>query len=105
MTGPCIGFCIFIPQFIMARGPSFSSFPLTSPSSSSLPPQPQVIGSSLLFVYDSTDLCSVHLIDFGKTISLPSGISIDHRSQWEEGNHEDGYLWGLDNLIELWRDL
>lgn len=65
----------------------------------------QVIGSSLLFVYDSTDLCSVHLIDFGKTIPLSSGVTIDHRSPWVEGNHEDGYLWGLDNLIRLWEKI
>jgi 1D-myo-inositol-triphosphate 3-kinase len=65
----------------------------------------EVIGSSLLFVYDSTDLCSVHLIDFGKTIPLPGGATIDHRSLWKEGNHEDGYLWGLDNLIRLWREI
>ncbi|CAI8030977.1 Inositol-trisphosphate 3-kinase A [Geodia barretti] len=65
----------------------------------------EVIGSSLLFVYDSTDLCSVNLIDFGKTIPLPEGASIDHRSPWVEGNHEDGYLWGLDNLIRLWKEI
>jgi 1D-myo-inositol-triphosphate 3-kinase len=65
----------------------------------------EVIGSSLLFVYDSTDLCSVHLIDFGKTIPLAPGISINHRSPWVEGNHEDGYLWGLDNLIRLWSEI
>lgn len=69
------------------------------------PTNQQVIGSSLLFVYDSTDLCSVHLIDFGKTIPLSSDVSIDHRSEWVEGNHEDGYLWGLDNLIRLWSEI
>lgn len=51
------------------------------------------------------DLCSVHLIDFGKTIPLAPDVSIDHRSPWIEGNHEDGYLWGLDNLIRLWSQI
>ena len=42
------------------------------------------------------------MIDFGKTVPVPEGVVIDHRTQWVEGNHEDGYLSGLDNLIELW---
>lgn len=65
----------------------------------------QVVGSSLLFVYDSSGQSSVHMIDFGKTVEVPPGIQVDHRTPWEEGNHEDGYLWGLDNLISMWREL
>lgn len=65
----------------------------------------QLIGSSLLFVYDSSSLASINMIDFGKTKPLPEGVSITHESQWIEGNHEDGYLIGLDNLIRLWKDL
>lgn len=66
----------------------------------------QVIGSSLLFVYDSNNQASVNIIDFGKTIQLPEGhSSINHRDPWVEGNHEDGYLLGLDNLIEIWETL
>lgn len=68
-------------------------------------PRPQVVGSSLLFVYDSHNQVTVNIIDFGKTIHLPDGMTIDHRSHWEEGNHEDGYLFGLDNLIEIWEEL
>ena len=47
----------------------------------------------------------VWLIDFGKTVPLPEGLSIDHKSPWEVGNHEDGYLIGIENLIQLFRDL
>ena len=68
-------------------------------------PCQQVIGSSLLFVYDSNDQASVHIIDFGKTIPVPEGVPINHRDAWSEGNHEDGYLFGLDNLIEIWEIL
>ena len=72
----------------------------------SLPPlSQQLIGSSLLFVYDSSGLTGINMIDFGKTKELPRGIAVDHRSPWVEGNHEDGYLWGLNNLIEIWREL
>merc|ERR1712173_251804 len=61
-------------------------------------------GSSLLFVHDSTKAC-VWLIDFGKTVPAPNGITIDHKSPWEVGNHEDGYLIGVQNLINIFSDL
>ena len=57
-----------------------------------------------MFVYDSTNSVSVHMIDFGKTIPLEE-CTITHRATWEEGNHEDGYLLGLDNLISLWETI
>ena len=75
--------------------------PLPSPPLPSL----QLIGSSLLFVYDGSGLCSINMIDFGKTTPLPAGVSITHVDDWVEGNHEDGYLYGLDNLIDLWKEL
>lgn len=65
----------------------------------------QLIGSSLLFVYDNSGLATIHMIDFGKTTPLPPGLTITHRTEWTEGTHEDGYLYGLDNLIEIWREL
>jgi len=56
-------------------------------------------------VYDSNKQAGVWVIDFGKTVELPAGISVTHRLPWTLGNHEDGYLWGLDNLISLWKKL
>ncbi|MEQ2302561.1 hypothetical protein AMECASPLE_007846 [Ameca splendens] len=59
----------------------------------------QVIGSSLLFIHDHTGHAQIWIIDFGKTTALPEGRTLSHEIPWQEGNREDGYLWGLDNLI------
>ncbi|TSK38356.1 Inositol-trisphosphate 3-kinase C [Bagarius yarrelli] len=63
----------------------------------------EVVGSSLLFVHDISGLARVRMIDFGKTVPLPPHQTLDHRTPWSEGNREDGYLWGMDNLIEILR--
>ncbi|XP_015785817.1 inositol-trisphosphate 3-kinase homolog isoform X2 [Tetranychus urticae] len=60
----------------------------------------EVVGSSLLMVYDSCKV-GIWMIDFAKTVPLPEGITIDHVSPWVQGNHEDGYLFGLENLINV----
>ncbi|MBN3298800.1 IP3KA kinase, partial [Amia calva] len=65
----------------------------------------EVIGSSLLFVHDRNEKANVWLIDFGKTTALPEGQTLDHRMPWQEGNREDGYLWGLDNVLQLLRGM
>ncbi|KAA0187062.1 inositol-trisphosphate 3-kinase A, partial [Fasciolopsis buskii] len=67
--------------------------------------QHEVIGSSLLFAHDSLGSVHVWMIDFGKTTQLPHDVTIDHRTKWCLGNHEDGYLVGVDNLILLFREL
>lgn len=65
----------------------------------------EVIGSSLLFIHDAKGLCGVWLIDFGKTMPLKNGTDINHYSDWMLGNHEDGYLTGLDNMINIWTNM
>jgi 1D-myo-inositol-triphosphate 3-kinase len=60
----------------------------------------QVVGSSLLFMYDENK-ASAWMIDFAKSQPILDGKSVDHRSAWKMGNHEDGYLLGLDNLIQV----
>ncbi|KAK3793199.1 hypothetical protein RRG08_012875 [Elysia crispata] len=65
----------------------------------------EVVGSSLLFVHDAEENVGVWMIDFGKTESLPGDKTLDHRSQWQEGNREDGYLFGLDNVISIFEEV
>nr|XP_032818737.1 inositol-trisphosphate 3-kinase A-like isoform X1 [Petromyzon marinus] len=65
----------------------------------------EVIGSSLLFVHDAGGPAGVWMIDFSKTRPLPPGTALDHRTAWREGNREDGYLGGLDNLVAILEDV
>ena len=64
------------------------------------------INSSLYLMYSAdTEAGGVWMIDFNACSPAPAGVRLDHRSAWEPGNHEDGYLFGLDNLIRIWKDL
>eukprot|EP00747_Dinoflagellata_sp_TGD_P155576 gnl/TRDRNA2_/TRDRNA2_177592_c0_seq5.p1 gnl/TRDRNA2_/TRDRNA2_177592_c0~~gnl/TRDRNA2_/TRDRNA2_177592_c0_seq5.p1 ORF type:complete len:548 (+),score=118.57 gnl/TRDRNA2_/TRDRNA2_177592_c0_seq5:102-1745(+) len=62
----------------------------------------EFIGSSILLVADATGRTGVFWIDFAKTHLVPEGMTITHQRPWEQGNHEDGIILGLDNLIESW---
>lgn len=53
-----------------------------------------------MFVHDRHN-ANVWLIDFAKTLVLPEEIHISHDSNWIVGNHEDGYLIGINNLIHI----
>lgn len=64
----------------------------------------EVIGSSLLFVHDRQS-ASIWLIDFAKTVVLPPNVHIDHSCAWSVGNHEDGYLIGINNLISIFEEI
>jgi 1D-myo-inositol-triphosphate 3-kinase len=63
-----------------------------------------VIGSSLLFVHDSKN-ANIWLIDFAKTLILPQETKINHTSEWVVGNHEDGYLIGINNLLDIFTEM
>ncbi|GAB1607832.1 inositol-trisphosphate 3-kinase homolog isoform X2 [Argonauta hians] len=65
----------------------------------------QLIGSSLLAIYDSSGHTGVWLIDFTKTTPVPKHIKIDHRKRWKKNSYEDGVLFGLDNIIQIWEEL
>ncbi|XP_028981798.1 inositol-trisphosphate 3-kinase A isoform X2 [Diachasma alloeum] len=65
----------------------------------------EVVGSSLLFVHDAQN-AGVWMIDFAKTLPLPSHLhKIRHDAEWEVGNHEDGYLIGVNNIIDIFEDI
>ena len=61
-----------------------------------------MIGSSIFLVYDR-QRSGAWMIDFAKTSRLPDGLTVDHRSPWQLGNREEGYLTGLDSLCKVRR--
>lgn len=65
----------------------------------------EVVGSSLLFVHDAKN-AGVWMIDFAKTLPLPQHLQcIAHDAEWQVGNHEDGYLIGVNNLIDIFEEI
>lgn len=64
----------------------------------------ELIGSSLLFVHSETD-ANIWLIDFANTQTIPENTEVTHRKKWELGNHEDGYLIGVDNIIRIFESI
>ncbi|CAH0555216.1 unnamed protein product [Brassicogethes aeneus] len=60
----------------------------------------EVVGSSLFVIYDDSKV-GVWLIDFAKTNQLPEGLTVNHRTEWLQGNHEEGLLYGFDRLITI----
>lgn len=38
-------------------------------------------------------------------MELPPQLRIDHYSAWKVGNHEDGYLIGINNLIDIFVEM
>jgi len=40
------------------------------------------------------------MIDFAKTLRVPER-TLTHRDVWQPGNHEEGYLTGLDHLVSV----
>lgn len=62
----------------------------------------ETIGSSLLILYDNDDQVGVWMIDFAKTNFLENQ-TLTHVDPWVLGNKEDGYLFGLENLIRIFQ--
>jgi len=59
-----------------------------------------MVGTSLYLIYDEKNF-GAWLIDFGKTRRVPEGVELDHRTPWSSGSHEEGFLIGLDNVIDV----
>lgn len=58
----------------------------------------EIVGSSIFIIYDD-ERVGAWLIDFAKTRRVPEGARVNHRASWAQGNHEEGFLYGLDRLI------
>ncbi|XP_037869416.1 inositol-trisphosphate 3-kinase homolog isoform X1 [Bombyx mori] len=59
----------------------------------------EIVGSSIFIIYDD-ERVGAWLIDFAKTRKIPTGSQVNHRAPWQQGNHEEGFLFGLDRLIQ-----
>ncbi|KAK3082774.1 hypothetical protein FSP39_005074 [Pinctada imbricata] len=65
----------------------------------------EIIGSSILMIFDNHENAGVWMIDFSKAKPLEEGRTLTHRAEWTLGNSEDGYLTGVDNLIQILGEL
>ncbi|XP_049788500.1 inositol-trisphosphate 3-kinase homolog isoform X2 [Schistocerca nitens] len=64
----------------------------------------EVVGSSVFMIYDDTKV-GAWIIDFAKTHPVPQGVEVTHRKPWIQGNHEEGFLFGLDSLIRIMEEV
>ncbi|XP_021941752.1 inositol-trisphosphate 3-kinase homolog isoform X3 [Zootermopsis nevadensis] len=64
----------------------------------------EVVGSSIFMIYDDTKV-GAWIIDFAKTVPVPDGRVVSHRQPWAQGNHEEGFLTGLDSFISIMEDV
>ena len=104
--------------FFLAEWHKLRSFLEASPFFATV----EIISSSLLFTYDAEDesasRANLKMIDFAKTFPFPAVGEVQcvefgsdncgetsHREPWVFGNHEDQYLNGLDNLIQLFESI
>jgi 1D-myo-inositol-triphosphate 3-kinase len=65
----------------------------------------ELVGTSLLFCCDPNGESGVWLIDLAKALPLQKGMQLTHARPWEFGNHEDGWLSGLQSLQAIWAEL
>jgi len=69
----------------------------------------EVVSSSLLIVYDSAVPArappGVWMIDFANVSKVDVPLQLTHRLPWQKGNREEGYLFGLDDLVETFSEL
>lgn len=50
-------------------------------------------------MHDSENKAGIWMIDFAKALQVETTLT--HRAPWVVGNHEDGYLTGIHNLIQV----
>ena len=66
----------------------------------------EIVSSSLLIIYDGAQSAAapptVAMIDFANTFPVQQYelTKLEHRGAWQKGNHEEGYLDGLDSLVD-----